>query len=591
MTRLAVILKEKCNPTKCGDYLCIKLCPVNKTGGGCIIESSDKKVEITEKLCTGCNICCKRCPFEAIHIINLPEKLKENPIHRFSKNSFELFNLPTPKKNTVIGVIGRNGIGKTTALSILAGTIKPNLGNYQNPPDEKKILENYSTKEIGEYLKKLFNKKLKISYKPQRVELLTEFYKGKTINELLKKIDEKNIALKLIKDLEMQNLLSRKIEELSGGELQRLAIIATASKKADIYYFDAPSSFCDITQRIKIAKLIRSLRTSETSVIVIEHDLATLDYTSDEINIVYGEQACYGIFSQSKSVRRGINEYLDGYLPEENIKFRNYSIKFQESSVERSSKTDQSLTLPELKKTFASFKLETEKIEIRKNEVLTIMGANGLGKTTFLKLISKELEDDKKTKLPKLKIIFKHQHLDNNIETTVKEFLKEKASQEYSSGWYKTNILEKLNIKAILNNKIKNLSGGELQKVHIAKALSQECDLILMDEPSAFIDVEDRLKVAEVIKEFTIKKEIATIVVDHDIQFIDYISDSMLVFTGKPGKEGKIEGPLTKINGMNKVLKILDITYRKDKETQRPRINKPDSQLDKEQRIKNKFYY
>ncbi|MBS3159434.1 ribosome biogenesis/translation initiation ATPase RLI [Candidatus Woesearchaeota archaeon] len=591
MTRIAVIEKGKCNPLKCGNYLCIRLCPVNKTGGECIIESPDKKVEIMENTCTGCNICCKKCPFEAIHIINLPEKLKEDPIHRFSKNSFELFNLPTPKKNTVIGIIGRNGIGKTTALSILAGAIKPNLGNYKISPEDNIILHKYSTKEIGEYLKKLFKKELKISYKPQRVELLVELYQEKTIKELLKKVDEKNIIKELIKDLDMENLLDRRIEELSGGELQRLAIIATASKKADLYYFDEPSSFCDITQRIKIAKLIRSLKTPKTSIIVIEHDLATLDYISDEINIVYGEHACYGIFSQSKSVRRGINEYLDGYLPDENIKFRNYSINFQESNAERSLKTDPLLIFPKLKKTFPSFKLEINSIEIRKNEVLTIMGANGLGKTTFLKLISKELEDDEKTKLSDLRIIFKHQYLDNNIEKTVEEFLKENASQEYSSGWYKTNILEKLNIKTILKNKIKYLSGGELQKVHIAKALSQECDLILMDEPSAFIDIEDRLNVAEVIKEFTIKKEIATIVVDHDIQFIDYISDALILFTGEPGKNGKIEGPLNKTEGMNKILKILDITYRKDKETKRPRINKPESQLDKEQRAKNKFYY
>ena len=112
-----------------------------------------------------------------------------------------------------------------------------------------------------------------------------------------------------------------------------------------------------------------------------------------------------------------------------------------------------------------------------------------------------------------------------------------------------------------------------------------------MDEPSAFIDVEDRLKVAEVIKEFIAVKEICAIIVDHDIQFIDYLADSMLVFEGDPGKEGHVFGPVNKREGMNKVLKNLNITYRRDKQTGRPRINKPGSQLDQEQRHKGEYYY
>ena len=75
------------------------------------------------------------------------------------------------------------------------------------------------------------------------------------------------------------------------------------------------------------------------------------------------------------------------------------------------------------------------------------------------------------------------------------------------------------------------------------------------------------------------------------MQFIDYIGDSMLVFEGLPGREGKVFGPVMKRDGMNRVLKMLDITYRQDKETKRPRINKPDSQLDQQQREKGNYYY
>ena len=505
-------------------------------------------------------------------------KLKEQPIHRYAENAFELFSLPIVKKNTIVGIIGRNGIGKSTALAILAGNLKPNLGNYKNPPSNEEIIKKYSTSVFGDYFTRLFSNKLKISYKPQRIELLPELFKGKVI-DLLEKIDERNILDKLMKELEIEDIKDRNIKDLSGGELQRIAIIAAAVKKADFYYFDEPSSFLDITYRIKIAKIIRDLG-KEAAVVVIEHDLATLDYISDEIQIVYGEPTCYGIFSQSKPVKRGVNEYLDGKLDSENIRFRNYSIKFFDSSLGKTFSDEVLFDIPEQEKKLGIFSLKVSPITLHKGEVLCIMGANGLGKSTFLNLVSDEIENNS----------YKKQSLEL-IDKKVIDYLKEKAGSEFSSGWYKQNILEKLNIQSILNNNIKDLSGGELQKVHIAANLSGDTELVLMDEPSAFIDVEDRLNISEVIKEFVIKKEISAIVVDHDIQFIDHLADSMLVFEGTPGKQGYVNSILNKKNGMNKILKILNITYRRDTQTNRPRINKPGSQLDRKQRKKNEYYY
>lgn len=581
MTRLAIVEKEKCNPISC-DWLCFRLCPINRTGKECITKK--QKAVIDEELCTGCSICSNRCPFQAIQIINLPEKLKESPIHRYGKNAFELFHLPIIKRNTVVGIIGRNGIGKSTALEILSGNIKPNLGSYEKPPKEEQVIETYSTSYLADYFKELFSKKIKISYKPQRIELIPKLYKGKII-DLIKKIDEKQLGLKLLEELDLESIKDRNIKDLSGGELQRLAIIAASIKKADIYYFDEPASFLDITHRIKVAKLIRGLA-EDSTVMVVEHDLATLDYISDEIQIIYGAPVAYGIISQSKSVRRGINEYLDGYLPDDNIRFRDYAIKFSEIPKQRLS-AEKLLEFPSLEKSYDKFSLKTSSGIVHKGEVMAVMGANGLGKTTFLKLLA-GLEKPDKGKVEKFSIAYKPQYLPASDET-VYDFLK--SAPDFNSGWYKTNIMDKLNIKKILNNKINTLSGGELQKVHIAKTLSSNAKILAFDEPSAFVDIEDRLKVAEIIKDFVFKKEACAIVVDHDIQFIDYLADSLLVFEGVPAKEGRVFGPCDKKEGMNRVLKMLNITYRKDKLTNRPRINKPNSQLDIEQRQRGEFYY
>lgn len=584
----AIINKDRCFPNKC-KLECIKYDPLNRSGNeGFRISEVTGKSEIDELVVLEAHkISARMCPFEAIKIVRLPEE-KGQPIHQYGKNMFRLYDLPIPKESTITGILGRNGIGKSTALALLAGTLKPNLSNYQEEIPDSEILEKYATSLLGKYFQKLFQGNIKISYKPQRIELLPQAYHGKVL-DLLKKVDERNLLPKLKQELSLHQLEQRSLQDLSGGELQKIAIAACLLKKADIYYLDEPMSFLDITTRIKVAKLIKDL-TLNASCLVIEHDLTALDYISDEIQIVYGKPSAYGVFSTSKAVRRGINEYLDGFIPDENLRFRDYAIKFAAAPKEQIKNPQILFSYPALEKFYPTFSLKTSPGSLHKGEVLGIVGANALGKSTFLKLIS-GLEQPDAGEVEKIKLAYKPQYLNSNIKATVEEFLKETAGLNYNSGWYKQNILEKLGLQHILPNQVSTLSGGELQKAHIAACLSQDAELIAMDEPSAFIDVEDRLKVAEIIKEFIQKKEIAAIIIDHDIQFMDYLADSMLVFEGTPGKEGLVHEPLPKEAGMNRLLKLLDITYRTDKDSGRRRINKPGSQLDIQQRRKNQYYY
>ena len=138
-----LIINKKCRQE------CKKSCPVVRTGKLCIEVTPDSKISfISERLCIGCGICPKKCPFGAIHIINLPTNLESQVTHRYSANSFKLHRLPMPRPGQVLGLVGTNGIGKSTALKILSGKLKPNLGRYEDPPDWEEILKYFRGSEL-----------------------------------------------------------------------------------------------------------------------------------------------------------------------------------------------------------------------------------------------------------------------------------------------------------------------------------------------------------------------------------------------------------------------------------------------------------
>jgi len=252
--RVAVLDKDLCQPRKCG-LECIKYCPVNKSGADCIVLNEEtKKAQIDENICNGCGICVKVCPFDAITIVNLATELATDKIHQYGINSFRLYKLPTPKKGEVVGLLGRNGMGKSTVVNILSGNVKPNLGNYEQPPDWDEILKFYSGTELKSHFELIKENQIKSSIKPQQVHHIVNAFDG-TGKELLEKYDERGISRDLIKKLSLENSLEQNLKELSGGELQRLAVTVTASKDADFYFFDEPSSYNDVFQRAGVARV------------------------------------------------------------------------------------------------------------------------------------------------------------------------------------------------------------------------------------------------------------------------------------------------------------------------------------------------
>ncbi len=567
--RIAVLDREVCTKEKCG-YVCVKVCPVNRMGKECIvIDENTSYPIISEDLCIGCGICVKKCPTNAITIINLTKDLGI-PIFSYGKNAFRLHGLPLPKDNVVVGFIGKNGIGKTTAIKLLSGQLKPNFGGELNEE-----LMNELPIEQRNYLKSL--KTLKLSIKPQNIERLRS--SKISVSELLKEL---NIPHEILNEFNLERIRSRKLNELSGGELQKLSIAIALSKKADIYYFDELTNFLDIKERLKMAIKLKEFGKNNTS-IVVDHDLAILDYLVDYVYVFFGEEDVYGAVSSIKPARNGINEYLNGFLKAENLKIRDFEIKFSTYS-ESESSAEVILKYPDLHKSYNNFTLKVEGGEIKKGEIVGIAGGNALGKTTFIKMLAGVEKPDNASIQTSLKISYKKQYLERTGKY-VSEILKGGNEFVLARGLQLFNIPNRL-----LEKKDSSLSGGQLQRVAVLYALSREADIYLLDEPSAFLDVEQRLALAELVKDVAETENKIVFIVDHDITLLDRIASRLIVFTGTSSVEGKASRPLPKKEGMNLFLKQMGITMRRDKDSKRPKINKRGSVVDRKQREEGNYY-
>jgi len=587
--RIAVLLKDRCRPKNCARE-CIKFCPRVRAGDETIVMGEEGKPVISEELCVGCGICVHKCPFEAIKIIGLAEELDTDLVHQFGKNGFRIFRLPIPKTGSCTGILGPNGIGKTTAIKILSGQITPNLGDFEKTASWDDVIEYFAGTELQDHFKKVVDNNLSSVVKPQYVDKLPKIMKGK-ISEILKKADNSGNYDSIVEKLGMENILDKKIEkgEISGGELQIVSIAAALLKDVDQYFFDEPSSYLDIHQRLKVARIIKEL-SEKKKVLVIEHDLAILDFLCDNVHLVYGDEGAYGVVTHPRGVRHAINTYLSGYLKEENIRFGE-KIEFFAHPPKQRQQMSILVTYDDLSKDYEEFSLNIERGVIRQGEIIGIVGPNAIGKTTFVKMLAGAIEPSSGKVEHDIKISYKPQYISPDFKGSVREFFELKSQQLFTSSFFKAEIFEPLNLKYLLDKNLDTLSGGELQRVATANCLVQEADIYLVDEPSAYLDSEQRMITSRTVRRVIEKTGKSAMIVDHDVYFIDMISDALIVFDGTPGKKGTAKGPFSLHEGMNRFLKDVDITFRRDEDTQRPRVNKPDSFMDRKQRKEGEYYY
>lgn len=593
MVRVAVIDMDRCKPKECG-HPCLRFCPPVRSRIEAIrFEQGSGKPVIIESLCTGCGICVKKCPFHCITVINLPEELEGECSHRYGPNMFKLYRLPIPQKGIITGLIGRNGTGKSTILRILSGETRPNLGRFDSPPDWPEITRHYRGSLLQDYFDRLHTGKLKIVHKPQYVDAIPQKIKGK-VASILGKVDDRKVFKHISRELQINNILDRQIGVLSGGELQAVAIAAAVCRNADVYLFDEPSSHLDVGQRMRAAKIIRSLIDENRTVILAEHDLAMLDYLSDQICVLYGEPGAYGIVSHNHGVRVGVNIFLNGFIPDENMRFRDEAIRFHvRPPREAPPAASWSVAWATMEKRFRGFLLRVEGGDIKRREVVGIVGPNGIGKTTFVKLLA-GLEKPDKGRAPALSglsISYKPQYISAEYEGQVHSLLISVAGERYDTDYFRNELIRPLNLEDFLERDVKDLSGGELQRVAVAACLAKKAQLYLLDEPSAYLDVEERLSVAKAIRKIVEENEAFAYVVEHDIAIQDFMADRLMIFSGQPGVDGTASSPSPLREGMNRFLQEMDITFRRDPETGRPRVNKLGSKTDRMQKEAAEYYY
>jgi ATP-binding cassette subfamily E protein 1 len=579
MTRIAIVDNNKCKPNKCSKE-CMKFCPPQSAGKQVIdiedIGNNMKSAKISEVLCIGCNICVNKCPFDAIKIINLPSELNKNITFSYGDNKFRLYKLPAIKKNSICGIIGQNGCGKSTIIKLLSNQLKPTFDN--NQISDKEIIQKFRGTSLQNYFSDLYNNKLKIIVKPQDIYNYLD--------------NTKNVSDYIIND-NLSTLYNKKINQLSGGELQQLIIYITINTPADVYIFDEPSNYLDIKQRINISHNIKGLLNNDKYVIVIDHDLAMLDYITDDIFIIYGESNAYGSSSICQSNLIGINNYLSGYIPNDNIRFKNYEYIFNNSSLELKEdrfKNDIMTFYKDDVIKYSNFELKINNgcFDIN-SSINIILGPNGTGKTTFIKWLSENCN---------LSVSIKKQSIDfKKTNLTVFEALNKTINNKLFDNTFISEIIKPLEIEKLYKQKISELSGGEAQKLSICICLGKPAQIYLIDEPSANLDIEKRLLITSIIKKYIINSNKCAFIVEHDIMMaVNFIKDikSSVILCSSVEENNYVYSNIKSYSswkeGINNFLNYMNITIRTDHTNGRPRINKSNSLLDKEQ-IKSNNYF
>lgn len=278
------------------------------------------------------------------------------------------------------------------------------------------------------------------------------------------------------------------------------------------------------------------------------------------------------------------------------MRFRTESLTFKVADSvdpnEEEVKKHCNYSYPDMKKTLGGFTLNVKAGNFTDSEIIVLLGQNGTGKTTFIRMLAGIVPpDDQEHSIPELHVSYKPQKISPKFNGTVRMLLHKKIKDSYLHPQFMTDVTKPLQLEAIIDQQVQHLSGGELQRVALVLCMGQPADVYLIDEPSAYLDSEQRIVAAKVIKRFILHAKKTGFIVEHDFIMATYLADRVIVYDGEPSIDCVANTPQTLLSGMNKFLASLDITFRRDPANFRPRINKLDSIKDKEQKESGNYFF